>query len=147
MNPICDSARRRIALGLEESAEPHLRRCDSCRLEAARVAELVRELAGSAVVDPPAALDGRVRDRLARAPFGSRPLPSLLTASGLALAAYAAVVFGIGIELAASGLAEAAPPLVAVLAVAYLAACTALSLPLLLKRARRRPIELQEVRS
>jgi len=144
---ICDEARHALALGLEESAEAHLRECAACRLEAGRVGQVVRHLAESAEVSPPAALDARVRRSLAVSSLGTRPLPSLVTTSGLAIAAYASIVFGIGIWLASSGLAETAPALTAAMAVSYLAACTAASLPLLIRWTRPRPAAPQEVRS
>lgn len=147
MTKSCDETRLALALGLlDESAESHLRECEACRLEAAHVGQVVRALAESAEVAPPAALDARVRRSLA-APPSTQPLPSLLTASGLAVAAYASIVLGVGIWLASSGLAETAPALTAAMAASYLAACAAASLPLLIKRTRPAPAELQEVRS
>jgi predicted anti-sigma-YlaC factor YlaD len=143
----CEEARRELALGHDERAERHLRECESCRLESARVGELVRALAESAVVAPPATVDDRVRRALAQPSPHARPLPSPITVSGLAVAAYSAIVFGIGIWLASSGLAESAPALTAAIAATYLAVCAAASLPLLIRRGRLRPIELQEVRS
>jgi predicted anti-sigma-YlaC factor YlaD len=147
MTTSCDQARQALALGLDESAESHLGECAACRLEAARVGQVVRALAESAEIAPPAALDVRVRRSLAASPPSTRPLPSLLTASGLAISAYASIVLGVGIWLASSGLAETAPALTAAMAASYLAACAAASLPLLIKRTRPAPAELQEVRS
>jgi hypothetical protein len=143
----CDQAREALAMGLDESAEAHLRECEACRLEAARVGQVIRALAESAEVAPPAALDARIRRSLAVSPAGARPLPSLVTASGLAIAAYVSIVLGVGIWLAASGLAEAAPALTVAIAACYLAACAAASLPLLIKRTRPITAALQEVRS
>jgi hypothetical protein len=143
----CDEARRAIALGLDEGARRHLQECEACGLEAARLGQIVRTLAESAEVEPPAALDARVRRTLAVPPPGARPLPSLVTTSGLSIAAYASIAFGVGIPLASSGFAEAAPALTAAIAAAYLAACAAASLPLLIRRARLRAVEAQEVSS
>jgi hypothetical protein len=141
----CDQARREIVLGRDERAERHLEECEGCRLEAARVAQIVRALATSAELSPPAALDARVRRSLASLSPESHPRLSPLTVSGLGVAAYASVVFGVGIWLASSGLAESAPAVTVAIGAAYLAACAAASLPLLIRRARLRPVELQEV--
>ena len=147
MSPSCEEARREIALGREERAEAHLRQCESCRLEAARVGPLVQALADSAELAPPAALDARVRRRLAQARPPARPFLSPVTVSGLAVASYASVVLGVGIWLASSGLAESAPAVTAAIAAGYLAVCAAASMPLLVRGARPRPVELEEVRS
>lgn len=143
----CEEARREIALGRGERAEGHLRRCEGCRVEAARLGRLARALAESAELAPPAALDARIRRKLASPQPDVRPSLSPLTVSGLAIAAFASVVFGVGIGLASSGLAESAPAVTAAIAAAYLAVCAAASLPLLIRRGRPRPVELQEVRS
>ena len=147
MTTSCDQARQALAQGLDESVESHLRECAACRLEAARIDQVVRSLAESAEVAPPAALDARVRRSLAASPPSTQPLPSLVTASGMAIAAYASIVCGVGIWLASSGFAETAPVLMAAIAASYLAACAAASLPLLIKGTRPAPAELQEVRS
>jgi len=143
----CDEARRDLALGRNGRAARHLRECENCRRESAQLARLVRVLADSAELAPPAALDARVRRRIAQAPLPARPLLSPVTVTALATAAYASLAVGVGIWLASGGLAGSAPAVTAAIAAAYLAICAAASVPLLIRRTRLRPVELQEVRS
>ena len=110
--------------------------------------DIVRALAESAEVEPPRAIDLRVREALAAGSATlAPPPPSLVFTSAVALAAYVAVVLGAGIALAARGLGSAAPALTFAMATVYLIVCAAASFPLLLGCRPKRRKGLREARS
>jgi len=135
----CETTRRALALGERDpDTRAHIDSCAACADEARRLEPLMRALAADASIDPPPALDRRVRGwvaGIARAPRGRlRPL----VATGLAAAGTIALTAGIGSALAEAGAAERGVAIGAVLVAAYCAISSAVTLPVLLM-ARARP--------
>jgi len=134
----CLALRRRLVESerpLTRRSSRHLERCADCRTERRLLLAIRQQLATAAEIPPSPELDDRMRRLLAVAPIlaGSTLRPALAT--GLAVAAWIAFVGGAGSWLAAAGAIEMGPVYVGIGACAYLALCSAASLPLLLRDA------------
>jgi len=130
----CDEVLLLLASG-EPISDPTLRdhfaACAACATAARELGQLSSGLAAAAEVEPPAHLDRLVREHLRDA-----PLPGLLglrpgLATGLAAAAFIALVAAAAVFFAQAGAAEMGPVLAVVGASIYMTFSFAATLPLL----------------
>lgn len=138
--PSCDEVRvlaseRRH--GRAPEVAEHVAGCAACRVELARLDELLDLVSSTAEVDPPAALDRRVRSLLAEPAAALRPV--LRPALAISLAAAALLSFGLALTtfLAEAGAAGQAPLIASTVIWIYLAFSSTASLPILLNRRMR----------
>jgi len=112
-----------------------------------RTKRIAALLAVDAEIEPPAALDGRIRKMLAApGPKGAFHV-SPSSAAALALASLVALLTGLTAVLSQSSVDEGALILATLLLSAYLVVCGATTVPLWLLRSRRHPATAVEVQT
>jgi hypothetical protein len=130
----CDQVQLLLALGepiVDPTLREHFADCAPCAAAAREFGQLSSGLAAVAEIEPPARLDRLVREHLSDAPLpgwlGLRPG----LATGLAAAAFLALVAAAAVFFAQAGAAEMGPVLAVVGASIYMALSFAATLPLL----------------
>ena len=135
----CRDLIERLSLGepRDREDERHTASCEACRVETERFERLIDGLAREAQVEPPAAVDRRLREILSQAPVPRLLLGRPALALGLALAAFLALVGALAGELAGAGAGDRGLSMAVLMVWIYLGVCAAATLPLLLARRRR----------
>jgi predicted anti-sigma-YlaC factor YlaD len=142
----CRETRRLLALGEADRVEGHLTRCPECRLEAERIADLVRDLERGAEQTPPAGLDRTVRAALAAPRRIRRPVLLPLPAVLLSLTALGTLAVALSQALEGTAVGDLAPFVTFILIAIYLAVSSTALLPVLLQGRNLKPAGSRMVR-